>query len=117
MRSRVLASLAVLALVVSACGGATSSQSPGGSVAPAPTTGGASTEPSASAGGTAIDTLQMHWLGDCTCIWHPAAYETFSQAINFEMMFSNLLDRGWKADGTWEPIPDLAEAGTSRPTA
>ena len=37
----------------------------------------------------------MHWLGDCTCIWHPAAYETFSQAINFELMFSNLMDRGW----------------------
>ena len=28
------------------------------------------------------------------------SYETFSQAINFEMMFSKLLDRGWKADGT-----------------
>ena len=58
--------------------------------------------PSASTGGgqtSARDTIQMHWLGDCTCIWHPAAYETFSQAINFELMFSNLMDRGWAEDG------------------
>ena len=53
----------------------------------------------------------MHWLGDCTCIWHPAAYETFSQAINFELMFSNLMDRGWSEDGlTWTPRPDIAES-------
>jgi peptide/nickel transport system substrate-binding protein len=53
----------------------------------------------------------MHWLGDCTCIWHPAAYETFSQAVNFELMFSNLIDREWSADGlTWQPRGDLADS-------
>jgi hypothetical protein len=59
----------------------------------------------------------MHWLGNLTAIWHPAAYETFSQAINFEMMFSKLLERGWQADGTWKPIPDIADSGRSPRTA
>ncbi len=53
----------------------------------------------------------MHWLGDCTCIWHPAAYETFSQAVNFKLMFSNLIDRDWAADGlTWQPRGDIADS-------
>ena len=56
----------------------------------------------------------MHWLGDCTCIWHPAAYETFSQAINFELMFSNLIDRAWKDDGHVRRSGDLADRGPRR---
>lgn len=110
MRSRVTVSFIVLALMAVACGGAPAA-SPGASAAPgasAPASQAASAEPPASAAPVA-DTLQMHWLGDCTCIWHPAAYETFSQAINFEMMFSTLIDRGWEGD-SWTPIPDLADS-------
>ena len=104
MRSRVAVSFIVLALMAVACGGAPAA-SPGAS---APASQAPSAEPPASAAPVA-DTLQMHWLGDCTCIWHPAAYETFSQAINFEMMFSTLIDRGWEGD-SWTPIPDLADS-------
>ncbi len=110
MRSRVTVSFIVLALMAVACGG-TPAASPGASAAPgasAPASQAPSAEPPASAAPVA-DTLQMHWLGDCTCIWHPAAYETFSQAINFEMMFSTLIDRGWEGDN-WTPIPDLADS-------
>jgi len=45
-----------------------------------------------------------------TAIWHPVSYETFSQAVNFEMMFSTLVDRCWKADDTFEFCGDLAES-------
>ena len=56
------------------------------------------------------DTLQMHWLGDLTAIWHPAAQETFSQGVNFQLMFDKLLEREWTADGSsWKPVPDLAD--------
>jgi peptide/nickel transport system substrate-binding protein len=108
MRSRALASFAALVLIISGCGGApAASPSPAAS---APASAGASTAPSApaSAAGTPADTLQMHWLGDITALWHPASYETFSQSINFEMMFSHLIDLCW--DGTAsKPCADLAD--------
>src|SRR5206468_7497720 len=110
MRSRGFVFLAVLAIVAGAC-----TSTPGATTAPsaapataapataAPATAAPATAAPASAaasGGTSVrDTLQAHWLGDCTCIWHPVDYETFSQAINFEMMFSTLVDRQWKEDG------------------
>ena len=100
MRVRVFALLAVLVIVVGACQGTAATPAPA-TAAPAtaaPATAAPAT-PAATTGGTAQDTLQAHWLGDCTCIWHPAAYETFSQYANFELMFSNLLDRDWAADG------------------
>jgi ABC-type transport system substrate-binding protein len=64
----------------------------------------------ASGGASVRDTLQMHWLGDCTCIWHPVDYETFSQAVNFELMFSNLIDHNWTSETTVEFGGDLAES-------
>jgi peptide/nickel transport system substrate-binding protein len=51
----------------------------------------------------------MHWLGDLTAIWHPASQETFSQAINFQLMFDKLIERKWDGD-TWKPVPDLADS-------
>ena len=55
----------------------------------------------------------MHWRGDCTCVWHPVDYETFSQAVNFEMMFSTLIDRKWNEDGTYSYQGDLAASWTT----
>ncbi len=110
MRTRGLAMLAVAMLAISACQGATPSASsaPPASVAPAASTP-ASVAPSTAAGSGVTDTLQMHWLGDITAIWHPASQETFSQAINFQLMFDKLIERKW--DGaTWKPVPDLADS-------
>ena len=46
----------------------------------------------------------MHWLGDITPLWHPSLGETFSQSINFYLMFNKLIDRDWDtAAGTWKP--------------
>ena len=62
------------------------------------------------AGGGVTDTLQMHWLGDLTAIWHPASQETFSQGVAFQLMFDKLLEREWAADGSsWKPVADLAD--------
>jgi peptide/nickel transport system substrate-binding protein len=100
MRTRVLAILTAAALVVTAC---QPSAAPSGAASvPA-------VSPSASAGGSASDTLQMHWLGDLTAIWHPASQETFSQAVNFQLMFDKLIERKWDKD-TWTPAPDLADS-------
>ena len=57
----------------------------------------------------------MHWLGDVTAIWHPASYETFSQAINFELMFSNLIDQCWEGD-VRAARADLADSWETRQT-
>ena len=52
----------------------------------------------------------MHWLGDLTAIWHPASQETFSQAVDFQLMFDKLLERGMDRDGSsWKPVADLAD--------
>ena len=107
MRTRVLALVTAASLVVTACQGATPPTASPGSVAPA--SSGPATSPSGSAGGAAADTLQMHWLGDLTAIWHPASQETFSQAVNFQLMFDKLIERKWTGD-TWEPVPDLADS-------
>jgi peptide/nickel transport system substrate-binding protein len=109
MRTRGLAILTVAALAFSACQAATPSASgPPASVAPgasAPATG---ASPSAAAGGGVTDTIQMHWLGDLTAIWHPASQETFSQAVNFQLMFNKLLERKWEGE-KWTPVGDLAD--------
>ena len=56
----------------------------------------------------------MHWLGDCTCIWHPAAYETFSQAVIFSLIFDTLV----KVDKDEQTIiPDLADSWEVSPDA
>ena len=66
--------------------------------------------PSTAAGGGVTDTLQMHWLGDLTAIWHPASQETFSQGVAFQLMFDKLLEREWAEDGSsWKPVADLAD--------
>ncbi len=108
MRTRGLAMLTVAALAFSACQAATPSASsvPPASVAPGGSA--ASVAPSTATGGGVTDTLQMHWLGDLTAIWHPASQETFSQAVNFQLMFDKLIERKW--DGaTWTPVADLAD--------
>jgi peptide/nickel transport system substrate-binding protein len=109
MRTRVLATLTAVVLALSACQPAASPSASG--VAPSgPAASSSAPAGSASAPtGTTADTLQMHWLGDLTAIWHPASQETFSQAINFQLMFSKLIERGWEGD-TWKPIPDLADS-------
>ena len=50
-------------------------------------------------------TLRFVWLGDITPIWHPAAYQTFSQACVFYLLFNTLvkLDRDLTTI-----VPDLA---------
>ena len=111
-------SIAMAALLaVAACQpAAQSSPSAAASASPsaAPTTAASSAPPAS--GGAAADTLQMHWLGDLTAIWHPASQETFSQAVNFQLMFDKLIDRKWKDDGSgWEPAPDLADSWTRVP--
>ena len=70
MRTRGLAILAVAALALAACGSAATpsgSAAPPVSAAPAASTPATSAAPSTAAGGGVTDTLQMHWLGDCTC--------------------------------------------------
>lgn len=108
MRHRIPSILMAAVLGLAACQPAAA---PSASAPPA--SGGATATPAASSpppsGGTAADTLQMHWLGDVTAIWHPASYETFSQAINFELMFSNLIDQCW-TDGVRAPCADLADS-------
>ena len=111
--NRAAALVALIALLVGACGSGPATTAP---ATAGPTRAAASAPASipataAPTGATVADTLQMHWLGNCTCIWHPAAYETFSQAINFELMFSTLIDRDWADDGrSWQPRGDLAES-------
>jgi peptide/nickel transport system substrate-binding protein len=103
MRTRLLALLTAASLVITACQAAAPSGSPTSTVAPG------SSGPATSPGGSAADTLQMHWLGDLTAIWHPASQETFSQAVNFQLMFDKLIERKWDKD-TWTPAPDLADS-------
>ena len=111
MRTRGLAMLTVAMLAFSACqstAATSASGAPPASVAPAASTPATSAAPSTAAGGGVTDTLKMHWLGDLTAIWHPASQETFSQAINFQLMFDKLLERKWDGD-TWKPVGDLAD--------
>ena len=51
-------------------------------------------------------TLRFVWIGDLTPLWHPAAYQTFSQAVVFYLLFNTLvkLDRDLTTI-----IPDLAK--------
>jgi hypothetical protein len=55
----------------------------------------------------------MHWLGDITPIWHPAAYETFSQTVNFELMFDTLIRPCFPDPNTASYCPDLADSWTT----
>ena len=111
MRTRGLAMLTVAMLAFSACNSTaapSATTAPPASVAPGVSAPATSAAPSTAAGGGVTDTLQMHWLGDLTAIWHPASQETFSQAINFQLMFDKLLERKWDGD-TWKPVGDLAD--------
>ena len=111
MRTRGLAMLTVALLAFSACNSAaapSATTAPPPSTAPAASAPATSAAPSTAAGGGVTDTLQMHWLGDLTAIWHPASQETFSQAVNFQLMFDKLLERKWDGD-TWKPVADLAD--------
>ena len=52
-------------------------------------------------------TLRFFWGGDLIPLWHPAGYQTFSQACIFYLIFNNLV----KLDKDLETIlPDLAES-------
>ena len=51
-------------------------------------------------------TLRFVWTGDLTPLWHPAGYQTFSQAVVFSLVFNNLI----KLDDDLKTVtPDLAE--------
>lgn len=68
-------------------------------------------------GKTATDaakTLRFVWGGDLTPLWHPAGYQTFSQATIFYLIFNNLvkLDRDLKTI-----LPDLARSWEISPDA
>ena len=121
MRRRLVAILTVV-FTVAACSGSTATTAPASSGAAAssfPTPAATNVPASAAAsaavsGGTASGTaLRFDWLGDLTPIWHPAGYETFSQAVIFSLIFDNLVrvDKDEKtilpdlAD-TWEVSPD-----------
>ena len=59
-------------------------------------------------------TLRFVWTGDLTPLWHPAGYQTFSQAVVFSLVFTNLvkLDKDLKTvtpdlATTWEMSPDM----------
>ena len=73
----------------------------------APTTAAPTPAPTASAGGSV---LRFTRPGGVTPIWHPNARDTGVQIIVFELIFSNLLDRCWQPDGTFQLCPDLAES-------
>ena len=121
MRTRGLAILTVAALAFSACNSAaapSATGAPPASMAPAASAPATSAAPSTATGGGVTDTLQMHWLGDLTAIWHPASQETFSQAVNFQLMFDKLLEREWAEDGSsGSRSPTLLTPGRSVPTA
>ena len=52
-------------------------------------------------------TLRFVWTGDLNPLWHPAGYQTFSQAVVFSLVFNNLV----KLDDDLKTVtPDLAEA-------
>ena len=52
-------------------------------------------------------TLRFVWTGDLTPLWHPAAYQTYSQGVVFWLVFNNLV----KLDDDLKTLsPDLAES-------
>ena len=52
-------------------------------------------------------TLRFVWTGDLTPLWHPAAYQTYSQGVIFWLLFNNLV----KLDDDLKTLrPDLAES-------
>ncbi len=113
MRRRTVAFLAVAAMLFGAC-----SSTPAATTAPTaapPASAAATAAPTAAptaatTAAASADTLNMHWLGDITPLWHPSLGETFSQSINFYLMFNKLIDRDWDVTaGTWKPKADLAD--------
>lgn len=74
----------------------------------APAAGAAGDQAAADANaGSDVSTLNFSWIGDISPWWHPARYQTFSQAVIFQIMFSHLV----KLDGTLqEVVGDLAES-------
>ena len=52
-------------------------------------------------------TLRFVWTGDLTALWHPAAYQTYSQGVIFWLVFNNLVKLN---DDLKTVIPDLAES-------
>ena len=59
-------------------------------------------------------TLRFFWGGDLSPLWHPAGYQTFSQACIFYLIFNNLVS----LDKDLETIvPDLAKSWEISPDA
>ena len=57
-------------------------------------------------------TLRFVWTGDLTPLWHPAGYQTFSQAVVLSLVFNNLV----KLDDDLKTVmPDLAETWEMSP--
>ena len=54
-----------------------------------------------------FSTLRFVWTGDLTALWHPAAYQTYSQGVIFWLVFNNLVKLD---DDLNTVIPDLAES-------
>ncbi len=54
-----------------------------------------------------FSTLRFVWTGDLTALWHPAAYQTYSQGVIFWLVFNNLVKLD---DDLKTVIPDLAES-------
>ena len=52
-------------------------------------------------------TLRFVWTGDLTPLWHPAAYQTYSQGVIFWLVFNNLVKLN---DDLKTLSPDLAES-------
>ena len=58
--------------------------------------------------------MRFFWGGDLSPLWHPAGYQTFSQACIFYLIFNNLVS----LDKDLETIlPDLAESWEISPDA
>ena len=76
--------------------------------------GGNGASPSDTGSDAKTKTLRFVWIGDLTPLWHPAAYQTFSQAVVFYLLFNTLvkLDRDLTTI-----IPDLAEKWDISPDA
>ena len=89
--------LVLLSLLTASCGTST---------VPGDREGGTREKP-AGVSGAQQKALRLVWSGQLTPLWHPAAYQTFSQTVIFYLVFNNLV----KLDEDLKTIlPDLAES-------
>lgn len=78
-----------------------------GCVAPTAAPPAAGEQAAAAEAGADLSTLNFSWIGDISPWWHPARFQTFSQAVVFQLIFSHLV----KLQGDLkEVVGDLAES-------